>query len=124
MIGTSLALLFLSKGRRPVLLAKLSHGPGEDWNQHRNDVDNLTVYVESQWKRELTWQVIDLDRPRSTTCAGAGALSLRQAQPAARRPADERQELAEKLRDYLDRGGFLFAEGYCGGGEFDRASAS
>ena len=45
-IGTSFALLFLSKGRWPVLMGKLQHGPGDDWNQHRNDVANLTRYVE------------------------------------------------------------------------------
>ena len=32
----------------------------DDWNQHRSDVANLTRYVESRWKRDLTWQVIDL----------------------------------------------------------------
>ena len=32
-IATSLAMLFLSKGRRPVVMAKLRHGPGEDWNR-------------------------------------------------------------------------------------------
>jgi hypothetical protein len=35
-------------------------------------------------------------------------------------PAD-RKKLAQKLRDYLDRGGFLFAEAYCGeGASFDK----
>ena len=42
-IATALALLFLSKGRRPVLVAKLKHGPDEDWNNHRNDLANLTA---------------------------------------------------------------------------------
>jgi hypothetical protein len=32
----------------------------------------------------------------------------------------KRRELANKLRDYLDRGGFLFAEAYCGDAGFDR----
>ena len=34
--------------------------PGDDWNSHRNDVGNLTRYVERKWKRDMTWQVIDL----------------------------------------------------------------
>jgi len=42
LVGTSFALLFLSKGRWPVLLGKLQYGPGNDWNQHRSDVGNLT----------------------------------------------------------------------------------
>ncbi len=45
-IGTSLALLFLAKGRRPVLVAKLKHDPENDWNHHRSDLANLTNYVE------------------------------------------------------------------------------
>ena len=60
LIGTSFALLFLSKGRWPVLIGKLQYGSGDDWNQHRGDVGNLTRYVESRWRRDLTWQVVDL----------------------------------------------------------------
>ncbi len=36
------------------------------------------------------------------------------------RTRKQQRELARKLRDYLDRGGFLFAEGYCGGDGFNR----
>src|SRR4029079_8149970 len=58
-IATSLALLFMAKGRRPVIVGKLKHGPGEDWNHHRSDIHNLTSFVEKRWKHSLTWQVID-----------------------------------------------------------------
>ncbi|MBN2580265.1 MAG: DUF4159 domain-containing protein [Pirellulales bacterium] len=119
LIGTSFALLFLSKGRWPVLLAKLQHGPGDDWNRHRHDVDNLTRFVEKRWKMDLTWQVTDwrrasvedlLQSPVLYLCGGKNPL-----------PDDpqQRRRLADKLRDYLDRGGFLFAEGTCSGREFD-----
>jgi len=70
LIGTSFALLFLSKGRWPILIAKLKHQPDEDWNQHRHDLNNLTRFVESRWKKDMTWQVVDLrmatveDHPR------------------------------------------------------------
>ena len=41
-------------------------GKDIDWNRHRNDVKNLTIYVESKWstrrRRELTWQTIDLQK--------------------------------------------------------------
>src|SRR5690606_2177087 len=59
LISTSLALLFLSKGRRPVLIAKMKHGDDSDWNRHRHDLANLTAYTEKRWLRDLTWQVID-----------------------------------------------------------------
>ena len=57
-LATSLALLFLSKGRWPVLMAKVQYrfagrtaGQGPPWNRHRNDVNNLTIYVEAKWRR-------------------------------------------------------------------------
>lgn len=119
LIATSFALLFLSKGRRPVLLAKLKHAPGNDWNRHRGDVANLTRYVESQWKLDMTWQVIDLgvakvdDLMQSPVLYYAGSSSPLPTSEAAQK------RLARNLRDYLDRGGFLFAEAYCGGKDFD-----
>ena len=119
-IGTSFALLFLSKGRWPVLMSKLKHAPADDWNQHRHDVNNLTRFVESRWKRDLTWQVVDLrlasveDLLQSPVLFLCGSSSPLPSDPA------EREEIAEKLRDYLDRGGFLFAEAYCGDTGFDK----
>jgi hypothetical protein len=38
LVATSLALLFLAKGRRPVVMAKLKHGEGNDWDHHRSGV--------------------------------------------------------------------------------------
>ncbi len=127
-IATSLALLFLSKGRWPVLMAKVQyrsppgpqvqlHGKDLNWNRHRNDVNNLTVYVESQWRRELTWQVIDLAKasvddllqvPVLYFSGGGNPL-----------PEQGRDELAAKLRDYIDRGGFIFADGEGCSSDFD-----
>src|SRR5690606_21113832 len=59
-LGTSLVLLFLSKGRRPVVVGKLEYGNTADWNNHRQDVAHLTSFTETQWERDLTWQVINL----------------------------------------------------------------
>jgi hypothetical protein len=65
-IATSFSLLFLGKGRRPILVSKLQHGPGNDWNHHRNDIANLTNYAEKKWKNEfplgMSWQVIDITK--------------------------------------------------------------
>jgi hypothetical protein len=118
-IATSLALLFLSKGRRPILLAKLKHTHTDDWNRHRADVNNLARYVESRWKRDLNWQIVDLakvaveDLVQTPVLYYCGSLSPLPAGPA------EQDALAKKLRDYVDGGGFIFAEGYCGGSGFD-----
>lgn len=106
-IATSMALLFLSKGRRPVLMAQVKHGPDQDWNNHENAVANLTTHVEKLWDIDLTWQVVD---PQSATVD-----DLLQA-PVLFFSGSKEPELAgteEKIRDYLDRGGFLFAEACC-----------
>jgi len=106
-VTTSMALLFLSKGRRPVLLAKLKHGPEDDWNNHRSDVANLTARAEQQWDLDLTWQIFDLKNATVDDLLQAPVLFL----SGRRAPELEGQET--KIREYLDRGGFLFAEACC-----------
>lgn len=119
LIATSMALLFLSKGRRPVLLAKLNHFPGTDWNEHRSDVDNLTRFVESRWGMNLTWQAVDLKAATVEDLLQAPVIYLCGKLSPLPEAASRRRQLARKLRDYLDRGGFLFAEAYRDGAAFD-----
>ena len=106
-IATPLALLFLAKGRRPVLMAKLEHGPGEDWNNHQSDVANLTAQAEQLWGLDLTWQVIDSQSASVDDLLQAPVLYL----SGSRSPDLAGTE--KKMRDYIDRGGFLFAEACC-----------
>ncbi|MGA2616269.1 MAG: DUF4159 domain-containing protein [Thermoguttaceae bacterium] len=118
-IATSLALLFMAKGRRPVLLAKIKNGREDDWNRRRNDVSNLTLYVEPRWKRELTWQVIDLEAASVDDLLQAPVLFFAGGKSPLP-PGEERQlQLARKVRDYLDRGGFLLGEADCCSTGFD-----
>ncbi len=116
-VSTSLALLFLTKGRRPVLLAKLRWGERNSvaWNRHPNDVGNLTRYVELRWGRDLTWEVYDTAQATAADYLQAPVLFL---------SGNEAIILSDKqvaeLRRYLDRGGFLFAEACCDDqGQFD-----
>lgn len=120
LIATSFALLFLAKGRRPVLLGKMKFGDEGDWNRHRSDAANITDYTQRRWEMDLTWQTVDL--------ADAGVSDLRQspvlyfagfASPLPSSP-EAQQETAQKLRDYVDRGGFILAEPACPGGGFDQ----
>jgi hypothetical protein len=106
-ISTAMALLFLSKGRWPVLMGKLEHGPTDDWNNHRHDAANLTGYAERAWKLNMTWQTL---QPGPATVE-----DLLQV-PVLYISGSEDPQLvpyAKKLRDYVDRGGFIFAEGCC-----------
>ncbi len=119
LLPTCFALLFLSKGRWPVLVSKLKHGAGEEWNQHRSDIGNLTQYVELKWNRDLVWQVVDVGPATVEDLVQSPVLYLCGINSPLPRSAQAQDELARKLRDYLDRGGFLLAEGYCGGAGFD-----
>src|SRR5262245_29998309 len=74
-IGTAFALLFLSKGRRPVVIGKLQHKSDDrmgsaDWDHHRRAVQNLTMRVERQWRRDLSWQTIDFTRRQVREAGG------------------------------------------------------
>ena len=114
-VTTALSLLFLSKGQRPVLAAKLKYGEDDSWNQHRSDLANLTHYAEQAWGRDMTWQVIDIRAASATDLRQAPVLFL-SGRDSLRLTDDQLQE----LRSYVDLGGFILAEACCGGEGFDR----
>ena len=118
-IATSLALLFLSKGRRPILLAKLKHEPSDDWNRHRGDAANLTHFVERKWRRDLTWQVFDVRTASTDDLLEAPVLIINGRDGLSLSAAEKK-----KLRDYIDRGGFIFAQDCCRGNGFHVAFTS
>ena len=115
LVATSFALLFLAKGRAPVLINKLRHGPRGDWNHDTDDIRNLVGLVSRDWKNLLTWQVVD---PNVASVA-----DLLQA-PIAFFNGHEAPEFTPEgkkaLRDFVEQGGFIFAEACCGRVEFDR----
>ena len=113
--ATAFAVLFLAKGRRPLLIAKLKHPPKDDWNYHRSDLANLTRYVESKWKMELTWQVIDMESATAEDLLHSPVLFI-----SGRDGLPLTAEQKKELRAYVDHGGFLFAESCCDGDGFDR----
>jgi len=115
-VGTCFALLFLSKGRRPVVAAKLKHLPQDDWNHHSQDLANLVSYAETKWQRDLTWQVIDVDQATGDDLMESPVLYLN-GEMAAELSDDD----VKKLREYVNRGGFIFADAVCAGKEFDRS---
>jgi hypothetical protein len=129
LIDTSFALLFLSKGRTPVLITKLAFGPPdqEDWNNDRNDARNLVDYCSREIFKQtpLAWQVFDV--------RGGADLTRKNIQ-------DFTEELLESpivymnghraprleggvkdmLREYVNNGGFILGEACCGNPSFDR----
>ena len=107
-ISTSFALLFLAKGRRPVLIAKARYGQTDDWDRHRADLAHLTGYVETKWKHDfplgLSWQIVDLAEASVDDLLQSPVLYISGSQ---KLPLENQ---AKKLREYIDRGGFIFAE--------------
>lgn len=114
LISTSFALLFLAKGRAPVLINKLRHGPRGDWDNDPDDVRNLVNLVSQDWKHLLTWQEVE---PGSATVE-----DMLQA-PIAFFNGHQAPEFSDvavrNIRDYVDQGGFLVADACCGREEFD-----
>ena len=125
-ISTSFALLFLSKGRTPILISKLAHGPGEDWNNDHNDARNLVEYASKEVFRKLpmAWQVFDTRRIEAPTNDAILALvgDLLQS-PIVYFNGHQAPRLTgvqkQLLQQYVEQGGFILAEACCGRPEFD-----
>lgn len=115
-IATSFALLFLTKGRRPVAIAKLKHEPGGDWNRHRSDVHHLLQFVEQQWKMELTWQVVDAAQATADDLAQSPVIFI-----SGRDGLTFTDQQVQQLREFVQRGGYILADATCEGEEFDHA---
>lgn len=124
-VGTSFALLFLSKGLAPVLINKLEYGPrnGPDarpsdtvWNKHPNDVRNLTQLISGleKWPKLLTWQVVDIVHASVADLSQSPVLFLN-GEKTPRFTAEE----VTLLKEYVAQGGFIFAERCCNSAEFD-----
>jgi hypothetical protein len=125
-IATSFSLLFLSKGRTPVLVSKLVHGPGDDWNNDRYDARNLTAYVSRElFKRQpLAWQIFDAKRARIESESDLLDVTAELLQSPILyfngHQAPQFNENEERLlKEYVDQGGFILAEACCGRKEFD-----
>ena len=118
-IATSLALLFLSKGKRPVAIGKLKFGVGDDWNLHPKGVHFLTRVLEAQWKTKLNWQTIQSENASVQDLLEAPVLFI-----SGREQLDLGARQKQELKKFIESGGFIFAESSqgdgCGDAEFDR----
>ncbi|REK26116.1 MAG: DUF4159 domain-containing protein [Planctomycetota bacterium] len=129
-VGTSLALLFLSKGLSPVLINKIQFGPRRSddgapdasfWNVHPRDVSHLTTYISGRegWPRLVTWQSLDLEVAAREEGVAALLQAPVQYMSGAQDPGVLSDEEVNLLREYISQGGFLFAVQGCGSVDFD-----
>ena len=119
-VATSFALLFLAKGRRPVIVAKSRHGPDDDWNRHGHDIAHLVEHVESRWRKDhpagLSWHIVDTPAADLEDLLQAPVFWL-----SGRDAFNLGPDAGTRLRRYIDEGGFVFAEACCpNSGEFDQ----
>jgi hypothetical protein len=127
-IATSFALLFLAKGRTPVLLSKLAYGPAQynGWNNKHSDARHLVEFAGRElFKRQpLAWQIFDV----RGMDAGPGQRRRLAAELLAsplvyfNGHGEERigQREQEILQEYVENGGFILAEACCGKDDFRR----
>jgi len=111
-VATSFALLFLAKGRRPVIVAKSRHGPDDDWNRHGHDIAHLVEHVESRWRDDypagLSWHIIDTPAATLSDLLQSPVFWL-----SGRDAFNLGPDAGGRLRRYIDEGGFVFAEACC-----------
>ena len=105
-LDTTFALLFLAKGRAPVVINKLSYRG--DWNNLPHDLANLTTFVGNTIDKPVTWQIVDVDDPIEVWLE-APILYV-----SSRSAFKFDGKTREKLKKYIERGGTLIAETVCG----------
>jgi len=107
---TAFALIFLVRGRDPVLISKLRY-PGK-WNARPRDLANLTRFISYTFERNVAWQVVGVDSPIADWqdapilyLSGAGPCEMSDGQ-------------LDKLRTFVHQGGMIVSEAACNSGTF------
>lgn len=108
---TAFGVLFLAKGKRQLVISRLQHGVSKDWNHHTSALQNLTAHTEAAWKRDLTWQNIDLRRTDLQDLLDTPVLLI-----SGTRVPTITAEQKTLLKKYVENGGFILAEGCVGDG--------
>ena len=113
-VATSFALLFLSKGKRQVVIGQLKYPDPrapQQWQQHPDSLRQLVRYVERDWGRDLTWQTVDGNKADLEDLLQTPVIVI-----SGRRALELRPELAQRLKQYIDQGGCILFEAEGGDG--------
>ncbi len=125
-VATAFALLFLSHGRRPVVIARLQHHResigDKDWNHHVRSLPNLVWHTARQWGRNLACESVDFSRwnmnkggapQEKTLVTTADLLEFPVLFLSGTEAVDFDVEQRRLLKEYVENGGTLLAEA-CG----------
>lgn len=113
---TAFGLMFLARGRAPVMMNKLDYTPQQvgpkgnsvSWNQRSREVANVARWTGNQIERDLNWQIVNLAAPVRELhdapilwISGSAALSFKP------------EEMA-KLKQFVEEGGIILGNADCG----------
>jgi hypothetical protein len=111
-VDTSFALLFLARGRHPLLMNKLNFVGA--WANRPRDVANLAKFVTKETERPLNWQVVSL-KSEWGDWMDCPILYLSSHEP----PVFDESDF-EKLKSFVMAGGLLFTHADGGTKEFNQ----
>lgn len=108
LFSTSLAMLFLERGRSPLAFNKLQYDiqergkaqPGK-WNNRPRDIANVTRWLSKESEREMRWQIMPIDKPVAEWHE-APILYISGDQEIAFTPEQE-----AKLKQFVEEGGLI-----------------
>ncbi|MDB5303130.1 MAG: A-macroglobulin complement component [Phycisphaerales bacterium] len=115
--ATSFGVLFLVRGRAPVMMNKLQYDvvasltgniSEGNWNQRHRDLANLSHWASRRFERPLNFQIVNLKVPVDAL-HDAPILYISGDQTLNFKPED-----LAKLREYIDDGGMILANADCG----------
>ena len=109
-VGTAYALLFLARGRNPVMFNKLQYNGS--WNARPRDSANITDWVSKKFERPINWQVVDIN-VKSEEWQDAPVLLITGSKALELRP-----EQVANIRAYVEAGGMVFSNADGGKPEF------
>jgi phage FluMu protein Com len=101
-VDTSFALLFLARGRHPILMDKLRYDG--HWANRPRDVANLARFASAELERPLNWQVVPLDHDW-LDWTDSPILYLAGDTPPTLSDDDKR-----KIKQYVQNGGMLLTQ--------------
>jgi hypothetical protein len=99
--NTAFAVLFLARGRSPILLSKLKY-PGR-WNARPRDAAHLAEWISWNFERPVSWQVLDIENTEDWYDAPILYIS-------GSGPVEFTDEQIRRLREYALRGGLIVSE--------------
>lgn len=113
-VNTAFSVIFLSRGRMPVMINKLAID-GYQWNNRPRDAANVTRWAEREFETPMNWQVVDLDT-KPEQWVDAPILYLAGHKPLPFSGPDDPSLL--KIKRFIDLGGVLVTNADGGSGTF------